>query len=107
MNDNMQQQFVKIIEWADPELDGMPYYIEIYGHCNSCDGTGQALEDICDNCDGLGAWFDSGNIGICLCGQYTVNVSHGYPTCTKCDDSRQLRKPKRKNYPDRYERVLL
>ena len=107
MNDDMLQRFVKIIEWADPELDGLLYYVEMYGHCKSCNGTGQWLESICYNCDGLGAMFDPDNTGFCLCGQYTVNISRGYHTCTRCDSSRQVRRAKRKNYPDRYERELL
>jgi hypothetical protein len=107
MNDKKLQQFVKIMEWADPELDGLPYYVEMYGHCKSCNGTGQWLEGVCDYCDGLGAMFDPDNAGHCLCGRYTVNISHSYPTCTRCDGSRQVRKPKRKNYPDRYESPLL
>ena len=99
--------FLHVMRNAYPEIDGTQYYVELYGHCGWCDGVGRVNDELCENCDGMGAWLDLDNVRVCLCGRETVNFAQGYPTCTRCDDSRQVRKPKRKNYPDRYERILL
>ena len=108
MNDRKASKlFLQVMADAYPEIDGMQYYVELYGHCGWCDGDGRVNDELCQPCDGMGAMLDFDNAGHCLCGCYTVNISHGYPTCTKCDGSRQLRKPKRKNYPGRYDRMLL
>lgn len=99
--------FLQVMGDAYPEIDGMQYYVELYGHCQNCQGTGEMPDNFCEECDGLGVMLDMGNVGVCYCGCHTVNISHDHHTCTKCDDSRQVRKPRRKNYPDRYARTLL
>ncbi len=69
-------------EWED----GLDWY---QGHCHDCDGNG-VLEGYC---------------GFCLqCESHTCNKSYGEYLCTEHDESRHI---EIKNYPDRYERVLL
>ena len=80
--------------------------------CKECNGTGDWHEEEsgllwfvgeCSPCWGEGVHEDYADTCI-HCDTWTCNKSHGYFVCTKCDTSRHVEV---KNYPDRYERMLI